>query len=476
LYLAGKGCVPTHNTYLASVLAEEMLKAGQQIVALDPTGSFWGLQASADGKQPGFPILVLGGEHGNLPLEEQAGEVIASAIVEGRLSAVLDLSLFRKGQMIRFMVAFIETLYRLNREAMHLFVDEADFFAPQGRSGYGVDENRMLGAMEDLVRRGRRRGIGCTLITQRPAVLHKSVLTQSESLFVLRMVHPRDIDAIKEWVNVHAEPSEAQTVIGSLPTLPVGHTWFWSPGWLGKLDRVIVRQRETFDSSATPKPGEQLRVPKRLAEVDLAALGDRIREAAQRAKENDPRELKRQVAELQKKLRETPQPEVRLQEVQVPCFTGDQTELTQQTIREMSQLRETAAALLAGLEPLIRGLSTAMSHTVETMKTPWQNRQRPAATSQPERPARPAPTGEAAGTAIPRGERSILAVLIQYPGGLRREQLTVLTGYKRSSRDAYLQRLREKGYVDTNGERVTVTAEGEAALPDAAPLPTGRAL
>jgi DNA helicase HerA-like ATPase len=83
--------------------------------------------------------------------------------------------------MIRFMVAFAETLYRLNREAVHLFVDEADAFAPQARN-YGGDENRMLGAMEDIVRRGRKRGIGCTLITQRPAVLNKNVLTQCEVL------------------------------------------------------------------------------------------------------------------------------------------------------------------------------------------------------------------------------------------------------------------------------------------------------
>jgi DNA helicase HerA-like ATPase len=141
-----------------------------------------------------------------VPLEESAGEVVAQAIVENRFPAVVDLSLFRKGQMIRFMTTFAETLYRLNREAVHLFVDEADAVAPQAKN-YGGDENRMLGAMEDIVRRGRKRGIGCTLITQRPAVLNKNVLTQCEVLLSLRLVHPKDIDAIEEWVNVHADPT-----------------------------------------------------------------------------------------------------------------------------------------------------------------------------------------------------------------------------------------------------------------------------
>ncbi len=91
--LAKKG---SGKSYTASVMAEEMLKAQQQIVVIDPTGSWWGLQSSADGKSPGFPVVVFGGDHANIPLEETAGEVIAQAIIEQGFSAVIDLSLFRK--------------------------------------------------------------------------------------------------------------------------------------------------------------------------------------------------------------------------------------------------------------------------------------------------------------------------------------------------------------------------------------------
>lgn len=129
------------KSYTAAVQAEELLKAGQQIVAVDPTGAWWGLKSSADGKHAGFPIAIFGGEHADVPLEESAGEVIARALVEQRFSAILDLSLFRKGQINRFMAPFLETLYRLNREAMHLFVDEADAIAPQKPFG---EEARML--------------------------------------------------------------------------------------------------------------------------------------------------------------------------------------------------------------------------------------------------------------------------------------------------------------------------------------------
>jgi hypothetical protein len=59
---------------------------------------------------------------------------------------------------------------------------------------------------------------------------------------------------------------------------------------------------------------------------------------------------------------------------------------------------------------------------------------------------------------------------------LRREQLTVLTGYKRSTRDAYIQRLRGRGYLEASADKVTATADGIAALPNAKPLPVGAAL
>ena len=315
------------KSYTASVMAEEMLKAGQAIVALDPTGAWWGLRS-------GFPIVIFGGEHADVPLEESAGEVVARAIVENRFSAVIDLSLFRKGQMIRFMVAFAETLYRLNREPLHLFVDEADAVAPQARN-YGGDENRMLGAMEDIVRRGRKRGIGCTMITQRPAVLNKNVLTQCEILVALRMVHPKDIEAIREWVNVHADPATAKTMIEDLPALPIGTAWWWSPGWLGKLQRVSVRRRETFDSGATPKPGEAVRKPKSMARIDLDALGDQIKATVEKAKADDPKELKRRIAVLESAIKSRPaETKMQIKETirEIPVLKNGQLERTEKII------------------------------------------------------------------------------------------------------------------------------------------------
>lgn len=53
---------------------------------------------------------------------------------------------------------------------------------------------------------------------------------------------------------------------------------------------------------------------------------------------------------------------------------------------------------------------------------------------------------------MPEGERKILGVLIAaYPGAVARTDLDERTGYQRSSRDAYLQRMRAKQLISEPG-------------------------
>lgn len=308
------------KTYTVLVIVEEMLKAGLQVVVADPVGVTWGLRASADGKHAGLPIVVLGGDHGDLPLDVAGGQLIADLVVDEQLSAVLDLSRFRKGEQVRFMTDFAEQLYHRNRNPLHLILDEADAFAPQ-RPLPG--QQRMLGAVEDIVRRGRARGLGVSLVTQRSAVLNKDVLTQVEVLVALRTIAPQDRAAIDEWIKVHGTPAQREQLMSSLPSLPIGTAWFWSPGWLDLFQQVQVRKRETFDSSATPKVGQKLQAPRQLADVDLEALRRRLASTIEKAKADDPRELRKRIAELERQVAERPTVEKVVEKVvQVPVISA----------------------------------------------------------------------------------------------------------------------------------------------------------
>jgi len=60
------------------------------------------------------------------------------------------------------------------------------------------------------------------------------------------------------WIDVHGTPGQRKTLMDSLPSLPTGDAWVWSPGWPtgdGIFSRSHVLPIETFDSGATPKPG-----------------------------------------------------------------------------------------------------------------------------------------------------------------------------------------------------------------------------
>ncbi|MGH7176897.1 MAG: ATP-binding protein [Tepidisphaeraceae bacterium] len=457
----GKG-----KTYKASVQAEELLAAHQQSVAIDPTGAWWGLRSSADGKSVGYPVCIFGGEHGDIELEPTAGEVTADAIATEHFSAVIDLTLFRKNETVRFMTAFLETLYRKNREALHLFIDEADVVAPQRPFG---DEARLLGACEDIVRRGRIRGIGCTLISQRPQVLNKNVLSQVDMLTVLGMNHPKDIGAVRDWVEVHGDARQAEKMIEDLPALPQGEAWVWAPA-TDIFKRITFRDRSTFDSGATPKAGERKAVPKVLAPVDIERLGKTIAATVEKKKANDPAQLKAKIAQLEKQLAAKRNIEINrvalAQLVKDVERVGDRIEQAQQTMTGIQQALKPLVTPQISMTPQIHVERHANGgHTLWVPKP-----KAPSNASTPrERPTKS--DGD-----LPVGEQATLRALIQFPKGLHRNQLSVLTGYKRSTRDAYIARLREKGLVEAYGAFVSVTEAGKAALPNAEPLPTGEAL
>lgn len=287
------------KTYAMRVMAEEFWATGVPFVALDPMDAFWGLRSSATGKSAGIEVPIFGGDHADYPLEPTAGELMADLVIEQGLSMVLSTAHFgSRAAERRFAMAFLERLYRKNRDLVHLLIDEADLFAPQKPQ---AGDQPLLGVTENIVRRGRNVGIGCTLATQRPAVLNKDVLTQADGLFVMRMVGPNDRDAIDNWVGEHGDKGQGHEVKGSLPGLKTGECWVWVPE-KGILEKTKIRTAKTFDSSPSRKRGERQREPKKLADVDLPAVMEKMEATIERAKQDDPKALRKLLAERDKRI------------------------------------------------------------------------------------------------------------------------------------------------------------------------------
>ncbi len=466
------------KTYTGAVLVEEMLKAGLHVVIADPVGVWWGLRSSADGKKEGLPITILGGEHGDAPLEETSGSLVADLVIDERISLVMDLGLLRKGQQVRFMQDFCERLYHRNRQALHLLLDEADAFAPQRPM---PNQLRMLGAVDDLVRRGRARGIGVTLITQRAAVLNKDVLTQAEVLVALRTIAPQDRKSVDAWVEAHGTPKQREELMGSLPSLPIGTAWFWSPGWLNGLFRkVAIRRRETFDSSNTPKAGDAKKSPRRLAPVDLTRLREKMAATIEKAKADDPRELRATIARLTAALKVAQ--EVRpaaavpgktvVREVRVPILSKANekallrgckaverfSEIALETGRWIGPMRGAVESIQAILKEVRQGVKKEepgfSPSPAYGIPGPY-DRKLP-----PEKKADPVPAGDGTDRALLAGERRMLdAIRITEPIKPTRLQVCLLATISPSGGSAktYWGNLRRGGWIEENtGGRVAL--------------------
>jgi len=477
----------------AAVMAEEMYHAGLPWVGIDPKGDWWGLRSSADGTGPGLAVPVFGGLHGDLPLAPEAGRLIAELIVSRNLTCILDVSRFSKAGRVRFLADFAERLYELHQEApqvRHIFLEEADKYVPQRVM---ADMARCVGAFSDLVRLGGAFGLGITLISQRSALINKDVLSEVEAMIPLRTPGPQDRKAIRDWMEHHALAGE---LVDSLPGLENGEAWISSSHWLPAhgmpaLQKIRFRRRRTFDSGATPKPGETPRRPSGIADIDLAAVSKQMAAVVEQAAASDPAALRKRVAELERKLAAGGR----------DSAAGDRTaariaELERElaSARDQPPERVEVPVVPPGDVAAFDQAVTAMRETADRIELALRTAPRPAPVRAPapapvphrapERdpaPARtpalaPSPAGAPGG--LTKAERAILTVLAQFPDGRTKIQIAILSGYsvKSSTFANAMSALRVAGLI-TRGMPAQATQEGVAALGAAwEPLPSGSAL
>lgn len=299
--LAFVGTAGSGKTYNAGSCVERLLASKARAVVIDPLGVWWGLRLKADGvTASGFDIPIFGGLHGDLALTEHAGALIGETVAGMAESCIIDLSqIGTKAGERRFMLAFLTALYRgTNDTQLHLIVDEADMWAPQRLLDKEGEAAKLLGMMETVVRRGRVRGFIPWLITQRPAVLSKDVLSQADGMIAFKLTASQDRDAIGAWIEGQADQKEGKAILASLPSLERGRGVVWIPT-RRVLETATFPLKVTFDSSRTPKRGEK-KHDTTLRPLDLGKLKDRLSKVETETKANDPKALKAEIAALKR--------------------------------------------------------------------------------------------------------------------------------------------------------------------------------
>ena len=498
-------------------MAEEMLKAKQQIVVLDPKDDWWGLQSSASGGDKGFPITILGGSHKNAPLESTSGKLVADLIVEEHLSCILSMKHFSDGERFRFAYDLALRLYQTCKEPTHLFIDEADQFAPQEKNvrserGFNISEAAMLGLVRRLIKQGRTGGIGVTLITQSPATLDKRVMNMAETMILMRTIGKQDREQVGAWVSAWAESEEQHAAtMKAMVTFKTGEGLFWSPSWLGIYKIAHFRAAETFDSRSTPKVGERRVEPKILAPVDLRRLTKRMAETIERDKANDPTQLRKQIVELKadaerwrdavkkgqalqgeaRKAIAAPKPkDTGLSKEERKLVAADKAwhewrekiilkalEAISSNALDVIGIRQKLAKELVESEKAAAERVTAVKQIAakaSTLTTPQEAREIGAAHLAAQFDAAAHSNGAAGSVSGQAGPKTILTVLAQRNRAMAVGEIMRWADYTERTVQTYLSFLRGEGLIDGTGHTgIRITEAGLRAVGEVPALPTG---
>ena len=478
--LAFLGRTGSGKSYAAQKLAEEMHKAGAQFVVLDPVGVWWALRLAANGKDPGIPIHVFGGLRGDLQIEPDEGAQYANVIVDHGISAVLDVSQFEADtDKARFARAFLDRFFfrkKSSPSAVHIFFEEAQEFLPQNPM---KGDQFMLHSATRILKIGRNFGIGGSLISQRGQEVNKKALNLIELLFAFQTTGPHERKAIEGWIS---EKGIDEDIAGELPKLARGRAHAWSPAWLNVSKEIGIGEKWTFDGSSTPKVGVGGK-RQALAPIDIEALGEQIKASVERSKAEDPKELRRIIARLQKDVRDLEARKPEAPPVDVDAIRREAILSTWQSAKQIleptiDRIRGEAVVLIDALDAKVG--SAAVEPLPKRAPEPSKKRAvayEPEATSVLPRDLRENRSNGDGDRNLGKGEKAVLSVIAQYPSGATLEQLSVLTGYKRSSRNQYIQRLSTAGYAVKHGDAVSATTAGIKALgSDYEPLPTGSEL
>ncbi|MFD9897409.1 helicase HerA domain-containing protein [Mesorhizobium sp. NPDC059025] len=165
------------KSHLLRRLLEQSAPWVQQVV-IDPEGDF----------------VTLADRFGHVVVDAQRTEAeltgIAGRIRQHRASVVLNLEGLDVEQQMRGAAAFLNGMFDAERDYWYpvlVVVDEAQLFAP-AVAGEVSDEARKvsLGAMTNLMCRGRKRGLAGVIATQRLAKLAKNVAAEASNFLMGR--------------------------------------------------------------------------------------------------------------------------------------------------------------------------------------------------------------------------------------------------------------------------------------------------
>ncbi len=471
---------------LVKVLMEEMVKVGLPFVAFDPVGVMWGIRSSLDGSGPGLPVMIVGGSHGDIRLERHTGAEVCRAIVQANISAIIDFSEESKGVYREFVKDFSHTLFSINDTPRMVIIEEAPELVPQRLR---PDMGETFEAVERLVSRGRNKGIGVTLVSQRAATINKDVLTQVDALFIFGLTSPQDRKALTEWVDVWGQNRRLKEFETGIAELQKQEAWFWSPeAFGGAFKKIHIRPFETFHPDKTHLRRAGL-LEKKPVTTDVSSIIQKLGTQLERlSKEKHEKatvpKLEGRIRQLEKELEKAKAQPTKATPIDLRKAVNEATKPFQDEISRMKgELRKAqslnhkvkkAISILSDVPelPIIKEQPTHKTISAGTFNRPAAPSIRPYV----ERRPKPVIQDSDGNDSMRSGERRILeTIATRHPLTLTRAQLGTLSGFTPSggTYSTYFGDLKRRGFVTEDHQgNVCVTDEGLEFIGEVPEAPT----
>lgn len=240
LITTGRTCVigssGSGKSYAVGVICEELCKAGVPFAIIDVEGEYSGLKEK-------FEAVWVGDDEGcDLFWSKKLDLKRLASYAPDCPPIIFDLTEASraKEKVNEFLIALYTVISR-RRTPYLLILEEADRFSPQ--SG-----GERLPIIDEIARRGRKRGLGLMLCTQRPSLVDKNVLSQCSNQLIGKLVIKNDLNSVSQFFSSREQAS-------ALTALQPGE-FYALGGFLPEPCKVKIRARETRHGGVTPKLGK----------------------------------------------------------------------------------------------------------------------------------------------------------------------------------------------------------------------------
>ena len=439
-----------------------------QQVVLDIEGEFITLREK-------FDYIICAPQGADAIATPQTAIILARRLRETRASAIIDMYEMKMPDRKKFVRLFLEEFVEAPKSMWHpciVSISEAHHFCPE------KDEAESMAAVNDLITRGRKRGLCGILDTQRLSKLNKDSAAELHNKLIGLAVLDTDVKRAADDLGMTIK--EAMPVLRSLEP---GEFFAFGPAMTRMVTKIkvgpVVTTHPEAGAGATlapPPPSDKIKAL-------LAKLTDLPQVAEQEAR--TLADFKRENANLKRELTlafkaQPKQPATEIKRVEVPVMgmkaikgIQDADASMRKTLGKMRIVQEAVQAGLTGYQQSIEKLLIEF-RKVQDAQAPQISKPAPVRTVQIQPVAKTVSTsGNGADISLGVGERKILTAAAQHQEGVTREQLTVMTGYKRSSRDTFLHRLKKVNAIEIQGDRIFATSEGIDMLGNFLPLPVG---